>query len=113
MEDALIELLSKYGFPIYRQGSMSDDDKYPESFFTFWNPETADHAHYDNREYGVEWNYNVFFYSTAPELVYSTIESAISDLKSAGWILTGRGYDVNSDEESHTGRGVDITFLDI
>ena len=33
-------------------------------------------------------------------------------LKAAGWIVSGRGYDVASDEPTHTGRGFDALYLD-
>ena len=31
MEDALLEILESFKYPVYRQGSMSDKEKYPES----------------------------------------------------------------------------------
>ena len=34
MEDDLIEILSGFGFPVFRQGSLTDTDAYPDSFFT-------------------------------------------------------------------------------
>ena len=63
MEDIdkeLIKVLSGLGYPVYRQGSMSDSDDYPDTFFTFWNYETPDHSHYDNEAYGAEWSYNIY-----------------------------------------------------
>ena len=53
MEDNLIEILSTFAYPVIRQGSLSDDEAYPENFFTFWNNDSSDHAHYDNIEYGI------------------------------------------------------------
>lgn len=32
MEDDLIEILSDFGFPVFRQGSLTDTDAYPDSF---------------------------------------------------------------------------------
>ena len=63
MEDALLEILESFGFEVYRQGSMSDKEKYPETFITFWNNDSPDHAHYNNTNYGTSWDYNVFVYS--------------------------------------------------
>lgn len=111
MEDNLIEILSSFGYPVYRQGSMSDDEAYPPTFFTFWNSDSPDHSHYDNSEYGTEWTFNIYVYSNEPELTYSVLADARAALKEAGWICQGKGYDVQSDEETHTGRGLEVIYL--
>ena len=112
MEDNLINILSKLGYPVYRQGSMSDDDIYPSTFLTFWNYDTPDHSHYDNSEYGYDWSFNIYVYSNNPELTYSVLAEARTKLKKAGWIVNGKGFDVQSDEATHTGRGLEIFFLE-
>lgn len=112
MEDRLITILQQFGFPVFRQGSMNNEDGYPENFFTFWNNESTDHAHYSNDEYGVTWNFDVNFYSSDPVSTYEYLEKARLALKSDGWIITGRGYDVASDEASHTGRGMNALYLE-
>lgn len=113
MEDNLIQILETFGYPVYRQGSMSDDATYPDSFFTFWNNGTPDHAHYDNTEYGTEWDFDVNFYSNNPELTYSGLLNARALLKQNGWIVPGKGYDVMSDYPTHTGRGINALFLEV
>ena len=60
MEDKLIELLESLGYPVYRQGSFTEGQEYPRSFFTFWNPESPDHSHYDDANYGTEWTFSVY-----------------------------------------------------
>lgn len=109
MEDALITLLAGLNYPVFRQGSVSD---YPPSFFTFWNNDSPDHAHYDNQNYGTEWNFSVNFYSVDPSLTYSVTAAARVLLKQAGWVVPSQGYDVRSDEDSHTGRGLTIFYLE-
>lgn len=111
MEDALIEILSTFKYPVYRQGSMSNDAAYPETFFTFWNNGSPDHAHYDNAEYGSEWDFDVNVYSSNPSLTYSLLDSARTALKAAGWIIPSKGYDIGSDEPTHTGRGMQALYL--
>lgn len=111
MEDNLIEILSTFGYPVYRQGSMSDDEAYPETFITFWNYDTPDHSHYDNSEYGSEHYFNIYVYSSDPSKTYSVLDAARTALKKAGWICKGKGFDTQSDEESHTGRGLEIIYL--
>ena len=110
MTDKLIELLEGHDYPVYRQGSVTQE--YPDSFFTFWNTDSPDHAHYDNETYGISWAFMVNFYSTDPELTYSVLEEARQTLKDAEFIIYGKGYDVNSDEPTHTGRGFTAYFLE-
>ena len=112
MEDSLIELLESLGYPAYRQGSLTEDDAYPDSFFTFWNVDSSDHSHYDNDNYGSDWNFMVNFYSTDPALTYSVISDLRILLKQNKWIVPSKGYDVASDEASHTGRGLTIFYLE-
>lgn len=112
MEDALITLLESLNYPVYRQGSFTEGRQYPESFFTFWNSESPDHSHYDNDDYGTEWAFNVNFYSEKPELVYKAIADARILLKQNKWIVPSKGYDVYADEASHTGRGMQVLYLE-
>ena len=98
MEDKLIEILETFGYPVVRQGSLGPDEEYPDSFFTFWNNDSPDHAHYDNAEYGTEWDFDVNFYSIDPEKTYQVLADARIKLKQNKWIIPGKGYDVASDE---------------
>lgn len=111
MEDNLISILSSFGYPVYRQGSMSDDEAYSPTFFTFWNFDSPDHSYYDNSDYGTEWYFNIYVYSDDPDITYNLLASAREALKSAGWICRGKGYDVQSDEETHTGRGLEVIYI--
>lgn len=112
MEDRLIEILESFGYPVYRQGSMSDDDKYPPTFFTFWNNNSYDHAHYSDSEYGIVWDFDVNIYSNNPNLTYSLLDDARIVLKESGWVVSGRGSDIPSDEDTHTGRGIEVIFVE-
>lgn len=112
MVDNLIQILEEFGYPVYRQGSMSNDTKYPPTFFTFWNNDSQDHSHYDDNDYGTEWDYEINVYSDDPELTYSVLAEARAALKQAGWIAVGKGYDVASDEATHTGRGLQVIYLE-
>lgn len=112
MEDKLIELLESLGYPVYRQGSFTEGQAYPRSFFTFWNPESPDHSHYDNEDYGTEWTFSVYFYSVDPVLVYKMISDARILLKQNKWIVPSKGFDAISDVSTHTGRGLEVLFLE-
>lgn len=113
MEDQLLEILTSFKYPVYRQGSMSDDEAYPPTLITFWNNDSPDHAHYDNSEYGSAWDYTVFVYSSDPTLVYSVLMDIRTALKNAGWIVPSKGFDVASDEPTHTGRAIEVFYLEV
>ena len=99
-------------YPIYLQGSLSDDDAYPASFFTYWNNSTADSAFYNNTETETIWDFDLNFYSNDPSLVNSVLLTAKAALKAVGFIIDGSGYDVISDEVTHTGRGMNLQFIE-
>ena len=106
MKDLLVETLETFGYPVILQGTLNKDEPYPESFFTFWNNDSYDQNHYDNKPIGYVWDFDVNFYSTDPALVNSKLIEAKTKLKQQGFIVPGKGYDVASDEPTHTGRGI-------
>jgi len=112
MEDLLIDVLSYFNLPVIRQGSMADDEKYPDAFFTFWNNASDDGNHYDNISASTIWNFDVNFYSVDPGNVSKMLKNAIDELRRAGFIVAGKGYDVGSDEPTHIGKGVNVLYLE-
>ena len=112
MENALITILESFKYPVYRQGSMSNDTAYPETFITFWNNDSPDHSHYNNAEYGTEWDFNVYVYSSDPAMTYSLLSGIRTALKAADWIVPSKGFDVVSDEATHTGRGIQCVYME-
>lgn len=110
MEDFLISLLSTFGFPVRRQGSFTSEENYPDHFFTFWNNDTNPSKHYNNQLKTLNHYYSVNFYSIDPAMMYDGINAAITILKENGWMIESYGYDVASDEPTHTGRGIDIVY---
>lgn len=111
MEDLLIEILESFGYPVKLQGSLLPDEPYPEHFFTFWNNSSYGESFYDDDEQSTVFDYDVNFYSTNPEWVYTKLRAAIVVLKKAGFIISGDGYSVASDEPTHDGRGINVLFL--
>lgn len=111
MEDRLIEILESLGYPVFLQGSLLPDEPYPDSFFTYWNDSTEGSSFYDNDENSIIWSYSVNFYSNDPLKVNSVLLEIKPHLKKAGFIVTGAGYSVASDEVTHTGRGIDVICL--
>lgn len=111
MEDLLIQILESFGYPVMLQGSLAEEEAYPSNFFTFWNDDSASQGYYDNDEHDILYEYDVNFYSCDPSLVYSKLREAKSALKAVGFIVSGDGHSVASDEETHDGRGITVRFL--
>ena len=112
MELELLEILESFDVPVYRQGSQSNEDSYAPTFITYWNNNSDDLAVYDNDEHGTAWSYTVIVYSTDPDLRFTLLADVRAALKAAGWIPQSKGYDVASDEATHTARGLDVIFPD-
>lgn len=111
MEDLLITTLSVFGYPVFRQGSLAKDAKYPDHFFTFWNNASDSDGFFDNSGSRTVWDFDCNFYSIDPEKTYSCLSEAVSRLKDEGFIISGKGYDIASDEPTHTGRGVNALYI--
>lgn len=111
MEDKLIELLESFGYPVYRQGSLAEDEAYPETFFTYWNNGEFENQAFDNMTTEVLYDYDVNVYSSDPGKTYSLLKEARTLLRENGFRTPYRGYDVASDEKTHTGRGINVTIL--
>lgn len=112
MQDLLIETLQSLGYPIIKQGTLGMDESYPESFFTFWNNDVPGDEFYNNEEHSYIWNFDLNFYSSDPALVNTKLLEAKTLLKQQGFIVTGKGYDVASDEPTHTGRGINVQKIE-
>lgn len=111
MEDILINLLSSFKYPVIRQGSLPPDEKYPDTFFTFWNNTETEISAYNNQTFSVVYNFDVNIYSNDPEKVYTLLRDARKLLKQNGWQAPERGHDLASDEITHTGRGIEVTYI--
>ena len=110
MEDLLISTLETLGYPVKLQGSLLPDESYPDSFFTFWNDSADGTSFYSNDERAILWSYSLNFYSNDPLLVNTKLVEAKRLLRNNGWIVSGAGYDVPSDEVTHTGRGISLLY---
>lgn len=110
IEDKLIELLETFGFPVYRQGSLAQNAPYPDTFFTFWeNPENVND--YDNETKFVIYDFNVYVYSNDPLTLENTLAAARTLLKQNNFVILSRGFDVASDEQTHTGKGCEVGYI--
>lgn len=112
MKGTLITLLQTFAYPVMLQGSLLPDEPYPDTFFTFWNDSTDDGAFYDNNEHKCVWAFTINIYSVYPDKVNTLLIAVRSIFKDHGWIVLGKGYDTPSDEKSHTGRGIDVIYIE-
>lgn len=111
MEDLLISTLEEaLGYPVTLQGSLLPEAAYPDHFFTYWNDTADGSGFYSNEESAILWQYSLNFYSVDPLLVNSKLLEAKKALKAAGFIVSGAGYSVMSDEPTHTGRGITVLY---
>lgn len=112
VKQLLIDTLEPFGYEIILQGSLSDNEAYPDNFFTFFNNESSSDSFYDNKETRTIWDFDLNFYSNDPETVNTTLIEAKTLLKNVGFIIDGKGYDVLSDEPTHTGRGINVIYVE-
>ena len=110
MEDLLISELSKLGYPVREQGSLLENEPYPDHFFTYWNDGADGSGFYDNTESATVWRYSINFYSKDPKRIGEVFLQAKQLLKAAGFIVNGLGYSVTSDELTHAGRGIEALY---
>jgi len=108
MKAELLQVLKNFKLPIFLTGTLNADEEYPDSFFTFWNNETPSDSFYDNESGRTIWDFDISFYSTDAEKVNRILLEAVAKLEQAEFIPNGSGYDVASDEPTHTGRGINI-----
>lgn len=108
MKKKLIEILEKICPNVYLQGTLNEDEAFPESFITFWTDTTDDDTFYDNGAKSEIWNFNVIFYSSDPTLVETKPAEIRAALKAAGFIPQGKGNDIPSGKPSHTGWAMDF-----
>ena len=113
MKQHLYELLKSRKFPVHLQGSLNVDAKYPDSFFTYWNFNSPEGQFYDNKSHQVVWGFWVYFYSNNPKVVETEMNAIIKLLKENGYIVDGRGEDVTSGRETHTGRMITVYKMEV
>lgn len=113
MEDILIALLESFGVPVMRQGSMADDETYPPLFITFWNNGEYEHSAYNNESKAITFDFDVNVYGDNPAAVYNMLADIRNLLKQNGFQTPDRGHDLASDYETHIGRGLNTTILQI
>lgn len=99
----LIEILEGFGYPCFLQGTLEEDAPYPDSFITFQTTDSSDNSFYDDELFAEDWSFAVIFYSNNPELIETEPPKIIKELKKNKYLPQGKGFDIPSDEPTHTG----------
>ena len=105
MKTLLIETIENVGYKnlVFLHGSMNPDEAFPHKFVTIKTMSSPDVAHYDNVSVGTAWEFQVINYSDDPRIVADDSKKIRDALRSAGFIPQGKGYDIPSDEPTHSG----------
>ena len=109
MKQRLIDVLETFcPNDVYLQGTLTDEEAYPQKFITFFVSDTSDLEFLDDALTASQWDFSVMFYSNNPVEV-NTIPAQISSaLKQAGFIPQGKGYDILCDNPAFTGWAMDF-----
>lgn len=108
----LFKLFEEIGLPYFRQGSMSDED-YQPSFFTFWNIDTPQDAHYDGKLIRFNEYIQIGFYTNDAKKIYSVMDDFIERAESKGFVIAGLPRDANADKDNYFGRICYIRIIHI
>lgn len=109
--DLLVSTLETLNFPVFMQGTFSGAE-YPESFITYIVDSYDDRAHYDDAPDSWTFSATVIFYSRDPAKLFSIPAEIRTTLQNAGFIPTGKGYNIFSDDPNFTGWTNEYLFLD-
>lgn len=112
MWNKLEKIFEEIGLPYSRQGSYAPDDNYPSSFFTFWNYDTPEDGFFDNESHKAIWLWYIYFYTNDAFLLYSKMDEFIALAKRDGFIIEGKGNDIQSDQPNFIGRVVRISYIE-
>lgn len=98
----LYNLLNALGYPVFLQGTYTGAT-YPESFITYTVNSTDDINHYDDDVASWGWDISVIFYTKVASLMDTAPDAIRAQLKKAGFIPQGKGYNIFSDDPDFTG----------
>ena len=112
MIDVLLQTLEKTGFPVYLQGTIAQEKEYDESFITYQITDSPLQDFLDDDATGTQWEINVIFYTSRADLLYSAPADIFAQLKAAGFIPQGKGFNIPSDEPTCNGYGNDFLYYE-
>lgn len=113
IRDKITEVLDGFKLPYFLQGTLADDEPYPESFITFLVYQAENDGNFDDEPTRQNYYISVMYYDSDPDKVETyPRQTILPAMKEAGFIPEGVGTDVLSDEPTHTGKALDFVFID-
>ena len=113
IKEKIIDVLGAFNLPLYLQGTMAENEPYPERFLTFFVHSADDESFFDDEATQEVYGVAIMYYDADPERVETFPKNElIPELKEAGFIKTGNGIDVLSDEPTHTGKAFEFLLKD-
>lgn len=111
MVEILEQVLAEFiGEEFYLQGTMDPDEKYPETFATYFISSSGFEAFYDDDPNRVDQYVAVIYYTNDPDKLQSEPPKIIRELRKAGFIPTNAGINVISDVKTHNGFAMDFVY---
>lgn len=111
MKERLIAILECFcPDNVYLQGTLNEDEDFPQDFITFFVSDTGDLEFFDNALVGEAWHFSVIYYSNNPAKVNSVPFTIAAALKNAGFIQDGKGHDIFSNRAGYTGWAMNFTI---
>lgn len=111
--DRIYDTLISLGLPVFLQGSLGENEPYPEKFITYWISDSEDESHYDDRVHTVIWYATIIFYSRDMLEIADFSKQIRNLLEEAGFIPQGKGNLIPSDEPGWVGYGVDFVYVEV
>lgn len=113
MKERLFNILNSiYPNKVFLQGTIDENEDYPDSFITFFTDDTEDRDFFNNNVNSINWTFSVIFYSSDPQLISVVPDEITTALKAQGFIPQGRGRDVLSDVPTHTGWAMEFIITE-
>lgn len=110
MWEKLEQVFEEIGLPYSRQGTYEQDEKLPDTFFTFWNDSATEQSYYNNKPIKCVWEWSIFFYTNNPELIYSKVIEFIEVARKYGFETDSKGRDIPTNEPCYYGRYLKIVY---
>ena len=78
MKQILLNVLETFGYPVFLQGTLGENEPFPAAFFTFQTMLSSDIS-FDNVDKYAVYGFQVFFYANDPH----TVESVATQSRAA------------------------------
>ena len=102
VRENIINTLKPLGLVAKLQGSYESAEKLPDSFVTYFIPDTQVLETYDNRPFKIGYTVNVNYYAKSMNDINTMPDQIFDAMIAAGFTAAGVGYDAGFDKE--TGR---------